>query len=60
MKLDQSQPFHETEWTEEKNRRRCDLVDKEIDGRCLLTSTVSWRTSRLKCSPIVARWPRFL
>jgi hypothetical protein len=27
-----SHSSHETEWTDEKNKRRCELVDKEIDG----------------------------
>ncbi len=30
--LEGSKSFEETEWTDEKNRRRCELVDMEIEG----------------------------
>lgn len=31
--LEDSPSTVETEWTDEKNRRRCELVDREIDGK---------------------------
>jgi len=30
----------ESTWTDEKNSRRCDLIDKEIDGRLTLQEAV--------------------
>ncbi len=48
------------EWTEQKNARRCDLIDREIDGVITLAEAVELRQLQdemLRYQNKVAPWP---
>ena len=44
-------------WTEAKNRRRCDLIDKEIDGRLAPEAALELESLQRQLDPVVGAHP---